>query len=270
MDKLELIGRGRTAEIYRWGDKQALKLFLDGYPASSAQYELDIMLRISSAGLPVPYAEPDIVHIENRWGIVLERVDGPSMLRLMQMKPLRLVSLAQTMAEVHAAIHQCTIDVLPSARKSLARAITNAPHLAAEIKDAATQRLENLPDGNNLCHGDFHPDNIIMTANGPRVIDWTNAVQGNPIADVARTTMLLRAGAPVKKSRGRWLLEMLRQLLYTSYINRYKQLTSVKQASIDQWQLPILAARFSEEIPEEHEALLAWINRLLADNHTAP
>ena len=36
-------------------------------------------------------------------------------------------------------------------------------------------RLQHPGDG--LCHGDIHPGNVIMTADGPRLIDWTFSIR---------------------------------------------------------------------------------------------
>ena len=44
---------------------------------------------------------------------------------------------------------------------------------------------------NMLCHGDFHPQNIIVNDNTLRAIDWDNASAGDPLMDVARSFLLL-------------------------------------------------------------------------------
>jgi Ser/Thr protein kinase RdoA (MazF antagonist) len=38
-------------------------------------------------------------------------------------------------------------------------------------RSQALERLNQLPDGDALCHGDYHPDNVLMTRNGPIIID---------------------------------------------------------------------------------------------------
>lgn len=46
-----------------------------------------------------------------------------------------------------------------------------------------------------MCHGDYHPGNIILSPRGPVVIGWITACHGNAVADVARTVLLFRIGA---------------------------------------------------------------------------
>ena len=41
------------------------------------------------------------------------------------------------------------------------------------------------PERPALCHGDFHPFNVMLSPRGPIVIDWNNAHIGNPLEDVA-------------------------------------------------------------------------------------
>jgi len=49
---------------------------------------------------------------------------------------------------------------------------------------AVLHHLAQLPIANTVCHGDFHPDNIMLTPTGPIVIDWIDATQGHPAADI--------------------------------------------------------------------------------------
>src|SRR5438105_2291070 len=62
----------------------------------------------------------------------------------------------------------------------------------AADKQAARERLAALPDGTALCHGDFHPDNVLLSPRGPVVIDWSSASRGHPVGDLAWTSRLLR------------------------------------------------------------------------------
>ncbi|MFC2013409.1 phosphotransferase family protein [Chloroflexota bacterium] len=57
--------------------------------------------------------------------------------------------------------------------------------MPSRVKEVVLEALEQLPDGSAVCHGDFHPRNIIISSRGPVIIDWANATQGNPLADVA-------------------------------------------------------------------------------------
>ena len=51
--------------------------------------------------------------------------------------------------------------------------------------------LESLPPGDGLCHGDVHPGNVIMTAEGPRLIDWTWTRRAGPALDLGHCHVVL-------------------------------------------------------------------------------
>jgi len=42
-----------------------------------------------------------------------------------------------------------------------------------------------------LVHGDLHPENVILTADGPMVIDWRNAEEGPAEFDLAMSAVIL-------------------------------------------------------------------------------
>ncbi|GAB4517630.1 MAG: aminoglycoside phosphotransferase family protein [Anaerolineae bacterium] len=275
-----LLGRGRTAEVYAWGPGQVIKLYLDRFPASWVEREASYTRRAHEAGLPVP-AVLDVVKVDNRAGIVFERVDGPSMLQALGHRPWRLVPMARLLADLQSRLHQHSGDGLPSWHEALAEAIAEATLLSDIERAAALRRLEALPPGDRLCHGDLHPDNVILTSRGPIIIDWLAARCGPPAADVARTSLLLRISANPRRRPARWLVQSLRWLFHAVYLNRYLMLYATTTPStaemkrrlreeINRWMLPMAAARLREEIPFERPRLLRLIRRYVASAEARP
>jgi len=264
MDKGALIGRGRTAEIFAWGDNQVLKLFLEEF-SGDAGHELRVTQAAHDVSTLVPATEC-LVEIDGRYGIIFERITGPSMLEDLQSRPWKLVRYARMMAELHAEIHSHEAASLPSLRKGLDRVIReHADDLPASLRQAVFDTLHQLPDGNSVLHGDFHPDNIIMSPRGPIIIDWQTAKRGDPLADVARTCLLLEIGAPLpSRTKISWVLNLERRWVYSVYLKRYRQLRSHSEQELAAWQVPIAAARLtSEPISEEREQLLAFIDECI-------
>jgi hypothetical protein len=102
-----------------------------------------------------------------------------------------------------------------------------------------------------------------MSPRGPVTIDWIDATQGNPFADVARTCLLLSAahlhfGQGFPSITIRLLLALFRKL----YVARYLKLTRTSYPQIDAWALPVTAARLEEGIGEEEAWLLARVATL--------
>jgi aminoglycoside phosphotransferase (APT) family kinase protein len=78
-----------------------------------------------------------------------------------------------------------------------------------------------------ICHGDFHPQNILH--DGRRVtgiLDWPNAFVADPAYDVASTLVILKnapielAGAPAAV---RWLVRFGRRVLVRRYLAGYRR-----------------------------------------------
>jgi uncharacterized protein (TIGR02172 family) len=210
-DKLgQLIGRGREAEIYAWGEDQVLKLFYPSVSRIRVEVEATAARVAEEAGVGTP-AVGETIEVDGRYGVVFERVDGPSMLAHLTTHPWQLPRLARQLAELHAAIHACKAPNLASLKDEIRGWIEGAD-ADAGLKEAVLRRVEPLPDGDSLCHGDFHPDNVIMSLRGPMVIDWSAGRRGHPLADVARTWLISRLSVAPADWKGRWtpLLKVLR------------------------------------------------------------
>jgi len=256
-----LIAQGRTAEIYAWGDDQALKLFRAGLPAAWAEREAQVGRAIWQAGLAAPAIFGDSIVVDGRPGIIYERISGVSMLQRLRSQPWQSLELARQFAAIHAQMHDCTRDELPAQREQLERGVGRAPGLTPAIKERILARLERLPDGTAVCHGDYHPDNVLMSRRGPLVVDWLTAGRGAPMADVARTTLLVRfSRLPEEISPPqRWMIEALRNIFYAAYLREYRKRRPAPQAEIAAW-LPVMAAaRLNEKIPGEAEGLIALV-----------
>jgi thiamine kinase len=129
-------------------------------------------------------------------------------------------------------------------------------------RSQALERLNQLPDGDALCHGDYHPDNVLMTRNGPIIIDWGSASSGHPLADVAQTELLLQVGEPPSSQLHRWLLSSAQTLVRSVYIRRYLRLRPASARDLAAWRFPIAVARLGEGIVEERDKLLRLIERV--------
>jgi uncharacterized protein (TIGR02172 family) len=268
MEKGALIGAGRTADVYAWGDEQVLKLYQDWMPARAIEREFEITRLAGEAGLPVAAAE-EMLQVDGRTGIIFERVTGKSLLKILQAKPWKFVSIARLLAEYHARMHACSLPAsAPGQREQIEESIAWAKDLSEDEKRIILAVLARLPDGNAICHGDFHPDNILITGKGPVIIDWMTGRRGNPLADVERTVLLTQTGGlppGISLAMG-LLINALRSGLVAVYLARYRHIRSVSRAEIDAWELPLLAARLFEveNYPAEKQLILKRIRSALA------
>lgn len=191
----EKIGEGATADIHVWAPGQVVKLFKPGVSPRFSRREAQMTRAGFAAGAPEVLDE---VTVEGRFGIVLQRLDGPTLLQLMQTGDVTSGQAGAVLAALYVSVHktppapdvaslhdwidgasQRSRDVLPE-------------HIAAGV----ITLIERLPPEDGLCHADLHPGNVIMTAAGPRIIDWGCALRAPGIFDVGRAHVTLTELVP--------------------------------------------------------------------------
>jgi uncharacterized protein (TIGR02172 family) len=261
----KLIAEGRTAEIYEWPDGQILKLFREGISIDQVKYEVWVTGEVKATGLPVP-AVGELVEISGRFGFTSEQISGVSMLEIVPAKPWTLFQYARLLADLQTRMHHYVLPELPSLNQELERKIQAAQALSPALQQTALSVLARLPEEEQLCHGDFHPGNILITAGGPVIIDWNDATRGDPLADVARSSLLLSLAVlpPGLPAHLRLLLRLGRRMFHNLYLKRYHQLYPGGLQQLISWQPIVAAARLSNEIPAEREHLLALVKAGLA------
>jgi uncharacterized protein (TIGR02172 family) len=249
-----LVGKGFNSDVYAWGYGRVLKLFHACVSAEKVEREFRSTRAIHDTGLPVPAAY-ELIEIEGRRGIIFERIDGITMMRYVQSKPWEVFRLTRQLAELHARIHRCLCpSELPSQREWITKRI-EAVDLSEAEKEAIRRSLAELPEGMAICHGDFHPENVLLTRRGPVVIDWDTATRGHPLGDVACTSRLfcserLRPGAPHFMQL---LVKCLRNVLHRTYLKRYLQAHGGTRDEIEAWQDMISRALGTWGVPEQAE-----------------
>jgi len=184
----EVIARGRDAEIVDLGGGRILRRFSRPRPLEA---EAVLMRYVRETGYPVPN-----VFDVHGGGMVLERVDGPTMLDDLAAHPWRVQRYARTLATLHRDLHRI-------------RAF-----------EGLRGRFGRPAHDDVVVHGDLHPGNVILSRSGPVVIDWTSAGRGPAGADVADAWLVLAcaqpAGGPLMRAlagalRGRFLETFLRE-----------------------------------------------------------
>jgi aminoglycoside phosphotransferase (APT) family kinase protein len=151
-----LIGAGRAADVYALDERRVLRRYRNG---ESSEREAAVMAYLAGAGFPVPR-----VHDASGPDLVLERLVGRDMLADLSARPWLARRHARTLAGLHDRLH----------------AITAPPSLRAPFGP-----------GGRVLHLDLHPGNVMLTAAGPVVIDWSNVSAGPAAADVAMAWLII-------------------------------------------------------------------------------
>lgn len=154
-----LLATGATALVYELDERRVLRRYRN--PAWPVDRVATATNTAADAGVPTPRvlaaSGPDLV---------LERVDGPTMLAEMTAGRLTMNDAMVTLAQLHRTMHGIR-------------------------RPAGDPVLPQRPGGDSLLHLDLHPNNVLMATAGPQLIDWENACWGPPGLDVAVTAVIL-------------------------------------------------------------------------------
>jgi thiamine kinase len=250
------LGEGREAEVYAWGDGDVLRLLRDPRDRAALEREAAALAAASAARAPVP-APRQLVEIEGRPGLVMQRLDGADMFTLLGRRPWMVDAFARRLGALQAELHAAPApQELPSLRHRVAERIGSGD-VDPALVERALAALEGLPDGEALCHGDLHPGNVLMTADGPRIIDWTNASRGDPMADVAYTSLLFEIARPHPSAPFlvRRLDGLARDRMRQRHLTAYAERAPVDRERAARWRPLLAVVRLTMPLPREHPAL---------------
>lgn len=216
------LGEGATADVYAWGEGRIVKLYRPEFKASAARHEERVTRIAFEAGAPAPRSH-GVVEIDGRIGIVMSRCDGDTLFAHVASRRLTPQEMGAIGARLHHAIHALPYPSPIWTFRSWALAsieLLREQRVPDDVLERVTEVLMTLPEGGVLCHGDLHPGNILVTATGPVAIDWTSAVQGDPLMDIARQHLTF-AMIPADP---RW--EASRRAADESFLATYAELTA--------------------------------------------
>ena len=192
----EKIGEGAFAEVHAWAPGRVLKLFKPGLPRRHAWWEARMTRAVSAAGAPAPEVFEEVT-LEGRFGVVMERLDGPTLLELSRSGAMTRKATGAILAGLAMAVHKTPPPPeLPSLNESITSELRLAGGALPEHIAAGIVALVGRLTDDGLCHGDLHPGNVVMAADGPRLIDWGGVLRAPGVLDLACCHIILTELAP--------------------------------------------------------------------------
>jgi aminoglycoside phosphotransferase (APT) family kinase protein len=186
-----LLAAGRDADIFEYDDGKVLRRSREG---RSLLTESRTLTYLHAHGYPVPrvYELSD-----DGYELVMERIDGPTMVDDIGHRPWTLRRSARVLANLHDRLHEL-----------------DAPDFLGPAL---------VGTGTTLVHLDLHPLNVMMGPSGPVVIDWTGARSGDPYVDVAVAWLLMAVGELPKRGRAMSAaMGVSRRLLVSTFLSCFE------------------------------------------------
>jgi aminoglycoside phosphotransferase (APT) family kinase protein len=246
---VELLAQGRMAEVFAYGDGRVVKLDRPEWSGVSV-FESDVLVRLAAAGLPVARSY-GVVTIDDRCGVVLDRIAGPSLADLLAgATPAEAEGMAARFADLGTTINGTPGVGLPPLVERLGAELAQSG-LPTDEQAGLADLLAGLDDGRRgICHFDLHPENVLVGPDGWVVIDWLTVAEGPPLADLARTLVLWgrRTDTPV--------VEFMRFLR-----RRGTEQRGADDARLDRWVRVVAGARLAEGFGGEYAGWLRRVSR---------
>jgi tRNA A-37 threonylcarbamoyl transferase component Bud32 len=143
---------GRASQIFDLGDGRVWRRYkAGGHPCREAEF-----MRIAREH---GFSTPAVLDV-TRDGLLLERIDGPTLHAQVIAGRRTIDSAASELRRLHIDLHRI-----------------------------------NGPRNTSLIHGDLHWKNVLCSDTGSVVIDWANARWGDPATDVALTWVILQTSS---------------------------------------------------------------------------
>ena len=178
-----LIASGRAADVYEFGEGQVLRRYKVEF---NCEPEAEVMSYLYDHGVPVPR----VFDARGR-DLVMERLDGPTMIDAISRRPWTLRAMAHEMARIQRQLN----------------AVAPPAGLACRFGD---------PIG--VLHFDLHPVNIIMTSVGAKLIDFSSVMAGDPAADVAQSWVIMATSEIPGSAFERAIGALGRRALVSTYL----------------------------------------------------
>lgn len=182
----EIIGEGANGIVYRTDPDTIVKVYKNPDSLEEIHNERELARKAFVMGIPtaIPY---DVVKVGNLYGSVFELLNAKSFGKLINAgEPVE--ELAKASVEILKTMHSTMLKdgELPSKRQeALVWVEYTADYLPEETGKKLVELFRDIPETNNMLHGDFHIKNIMRQNGENLLIDMDTLSMGHPIFEFA-------------------------------------------------------------------------------------
>lgn len=220
-----LIGEGRDALVYDIGGGRVLRRYRR---PQDTTVEARMMTWVNEHGVRVP----QVFDVDGS-DLVMERIDGRAALAGLATHPWRVGAVGRLLSDLHRRL-----DAVP-------------------VADWMPRRADQTDVRPGVVHGDLHPDNVMLTADGPVLIDWTRSGIGDRRMDLAHTWLIVAELGLPDDSAGRTVHTVARRALLAAFLR------GIDHDGAQSWLARIAAERMTDKntTDDEHRRLARYLTK---------
>lgn len=240
LDKIIAVRNSKT--VFRDGDN-CIKLFNSDYSKTDVLNEALNQARIEETGLNIPKIR-DVLTINGKWAIVSDYIKGKTLDIIINENPHDKDKYLEDFVNLQMKIHKKRCPFLNNIKGKIHSNI-DISSLDSSTKSKLSMRLDEMPNHNNVCHGDFNPSNIIIDINNnPYIIDWAHVSTGNASADVAESYLSFRFEGDTDGAE--------------KYLDLFCKKSCTDMSYVRKWMPIVAASQLIKSNEKKREFLLSW------------
>lgn len=241
LDRVIAVRNSKT--VYRDGDK-CVKVFNSEYSKSDVLNEALNQARAEELSVNVPRVW-EVAPTEEKWAIVSDYIRGKTLARLIEEEPDNKTKYLESFVELQIKLQSDKSDRFECLKSKTAQKISKA-ELGNELKEKLLLKLDEIPDGDSVCHGDFSPSNIIISDRGaPYIIDWSHVTRGEAAFDAARSYLLFWLHGDISGAE--------------KYLELYCEKSGISKETVKSRMPVVAAAQMLQCNERQREFLISWI-----------
>ena len=236
----EIVGYGAQATVYARGD-YAVKLYREDYQKEFVFAEGHMMAMLEKIQFPSPKVY-EILLVDGRYGLRMERVKGKAVGEDLLDPTKRDATLdALVDLQIHLQKHEAP-DAF-SLKQRYYTQLKQSTRLSEDIKKELLIELDKLPDGQALCHCDFHGGNVFFDGTKCTIIDIAQLSKGDPAADAACSYVAYY---------------LVNQDLAEIYLNKYCTKSEISKKEVKRW-ARVYAGTLLGQVPEHFTPIIEHV-----------
>lgn len=187
VDGCEIIGQGANGIIYRYDEETIVKVFFNLNALNEIKNERELARKAFVLGIntAIPY---DVVRVGEGYGYVSELLNAASLSKLVAKNASNFEEEVNMFVDLLKKIHSVTLkdNEVPNMKEIV---IGWTKFLEEYLPIDEYQKLYNLvintKETNNLLHGDYHTNNVMVQEGETLLIDMDTLCMGNPVFELA-------------------------------------------------------------------------------------